>query len=377
MKTKKLELYIHIPFCKRKCNYCDFLSFPSDEKSVIAYMSQLKDEINSWKDLAKEYVVTSIFIGGGTPSIIDGVLLREMLAVVKNTFCCDTKIECSIEINPGTIDETKLLEYQKAGINRISFGLQSTVNEELQILGRIHTYDEFLKSYHMARKIGFDNINIDLMSAIPTQSIESYEKTLTRVCELEPEHISAYSLIIEEGTDFYNNELILSKLPTEDEDVQMYELTEKILKEHGFHRYELSNYAKEGFECKHNCGYWKRTPYLGFGLGASSLFEEGRFSGETDFVSYLHQNDWQMGYKKKDCLTRKEQMEEFMFLGLRMMEGISMETFQHKFGVSVGSVYDEELKELRKEGLIEIKSGRIYLTSKGYFLSNQVFVKFL
>ncbi|MGI6499802.1 MAG: radical SAM family heme chaperone HemW [Anaerostipes sp.] len=377
MRTRDLELYIHIPFCVRKCHYCDFLSFPMDNHQMASYCRQLINEIKAWKTISQEYRITSIFIGGGTPSVLDGIWIERILEAVFSTFSCTDSLECSIEVNPGTVDKNKLKSYQRAGINRISFGLQSTNSEELKILGRIHTYEDFLESFYLSREVGFENINIDLMSAIPTQSLQSYETTLERVCTLNPEHISAYSLIIEEGTDFYDNKAVLSQLPSEDEDVKMYSLTHDILEEFHYHRYELSNYAKRGYECRHNIGYWRRVPYLGVGLGASSLLEEKRFSNDIDFSEYLDISHWQNKMKEAPILTRKEQMEEFVFLGLRLIEGITKEDFTQKFGSQIQEIYGEPLKESIEEGLMEETKERYRLTSKGYFLSNHVFVKFI
>ncbi|MDD4369649.1 MAG: radical SAM family heme chaperone HemW [Anaerostipes sp.] len=377
MRTKDLELYIHIPFCVRKCHYCDFLSFPMDNSDMASYCRQLIKEIESWDIISQGYRITSIFIGGGTPSVLEGLWIERILEAVFSTFSCIDNLECSIEVNPGTVDENKLKVYKRAGINRISFGLQSTNSEELNILGRIHTYEDFLESFNLARKIGFENINIDLMSAIPTQTLQSYETTLERICALNPEHISAYSLIIEEGTDFYGNKAVLSQLPSEDEDVEMYTLTNDILGKFDYHRYELSNYTKKGYECRHNIGYWRRIPYLGVGLGASSLFEEKRFSNDVDFSQYLDNSQWQNKFKKAYTLTRKEQMEEFVFLGLRMIEGITKEGFVQKFGNQIEEIYEQPLKESIEEGLMEETKEGYRLTSKGYFLSNHVFVKFI
>lgn len=278
---RELELYIHIPFCAKKCAYCDFLSGPADEQTVADYVTALRKEIESYKESAKNYEVTTVFFGGGTPSLLSGEQMAELMNAIKDTFMLKEEAEITMEANPGTVTESNLSAYKEAGINRISFGLQSVKDEELRMLGRIHTFEEFLESYDMARKAGFHNINVDLISAIPGQTLTSWEETLRTVIELQPEHISAYSLIVEEGTTFaklYGEGCEKEELlPDEDEERRIYERTEEMLKEAGYHRYEISNYAKDGYECRHNLGYWERKEYLGLGLGASSLLNETRF----------------------------------------------------------------------------------------------------
>ena len=276
---QKLELYIHIPFCVQKCAYCDFLSAPANDAAKAEYVDALKKEIQRYREVASSYQVSSVFVGGGTPSILSCEQMGEIFKMLRQVFTIDRDAEITIEANPGTVTEEKLEGWKQAGINRISFGLQSVNNEELKMLGRIHTYEEFRESYDMARQAGFDNINIDLISAIPGQTVKSWEHTLRTVAELHPEHISAYSLIIEEGTRFYQwygkgqtDQEKYPPLPDEDAERQMYERTEGILEEYGFHRYEISNYAREGKECRHNLGYWSRVEYLGIGLGASSFY---------------------------------------------------------------------------------------------------------
>lgn len=372
-----LELYIHIPFCVKKCAYCDFLSGPSDEKSRERYVELLCEEIQVCRGKVEEYQVSTVFFGGGTPSVLQGEQIKRIMETLRKVFVFETDAEISMEMNPGTVTSEKLVAYREAGINRLSIGLQSVQDEELKLLGRIHTYDEFLHSYELARKAGFENINIDLISAIPGQTVSSWAETLKTIVELEPEHISAYSLIIEEGTPFfekYGEGFGQEMLPSEDEEREMYRQTKQILHEAGYERYEISNYAKEGRECRHNIGYWERAPYLGFGIGAASLFEETRSANPSNIEEY------RTSFEKKfqaEKLSVEEQIEEFMFLGLRMMKGVSKQKFAEAFGKEIEEIYGKQIERLKKAELLEENDDRIYLTEKGIDISNSVFVEFM
>jgi len=437
VEMKDLSLYIHIPFCVRKCHYCDFLSAPCDENTRQNYVEALCREITQRAEDFKDKKVDTIFFGGGTPSILSIEQITRIMSTVREKFQILPKAEISLEMNPGTVERKKLEVYKKLGINRLSIGLQSADNEELKVLGRIHTWESFLQTWEMVREAGFTNVNIDLMSALPGQTLESYENTLKKVLALKPEHISAYSLIIEEGTRFYEwygkeEENYLEgkwlkkegsfeerRLPDEVVDRQMYELTKKLLEEKGYKRYEISNYALEGYECKHNIGYWKRKEYLGLGLGAASLLykknekdfrigEENarsrtkekvkniRCSNISDLETYLKKTQnmkeeslenmqkeknknrelWMQEYEE---VSVTEQMEEFMFLGLRMMEGISSAEFEQQFGKSLQEVYGKQIQKLVQQELLEYweENGRYALTLKGIDVSNQVFVEFI
>lgn len=393
-KKKPLSIYIHIPFCVRKCNYCDFLSGPATEQKKDEYIHALMKEIRSYHSLSEEYEIATVFLGGGTPSSIDAKYIRDIMLTLEEVFevrfSRNKDIEVTIEINPGTITKEKLLIYKEVGINRISFGLQSTEEEELRCLGRIHTYDEFVANYQLARELGFDNINIDLMSALPRQTVDSYERTLNKVISLNPEHISAYSLIIEEGTPFYElygeeaNVEATVKLPSEEEERLMYERTRILLHEYGYERYEISNYAKPGYECKHNCTYWRRGDYLGLGSGSSSLIQHKRFSNVSELSEYIHiandlEDTSQLAklYANQELLTTKDEMEEFMFLGLRMMQGVSIKEFQICFEKDIYEVYGEVLEELYQNELLEQREGLIRLTTHGIDISNYVMSEFL
>lgn len=408
---KELELYLHIPFCERKCAYCDFLSAPADLPVRISYIKKLQEEIAYYGAQYGEYQVSSIFFGGGTPTILEGYQLAAILETVKEHFNITTDAEITVECNPGTLTAGKAEKLVQAGFNRISMGLQSADDRELQLLGRIHNFAQFLESYDLARKAGFRNINVDLMSALPGQTLKSWQDTLQKVTALRPEHISAYSLIIEEGTPFYErfaeDERIREEgghprlLPEEDVERQMYELTETFLQIKGYERYEISNYAKPGYECRHNCGYWTRKDYLGLGLGASSLVEHQRFQNTSDLKTYLEQEYspqcegqhehiaetiqlqaetglTQTGHHIHiETLDKKSEMEEFMFLGLRLMAGISRQQFEKKFQVTLNSVYGEVLRKLKGEQLIEEVAGYVRLTEHGIDVSNYVLAEFL
>lgn len=382
---KDLEIYIHIPFCVKKCAYCDFLSGPQDRGTIEKYVEKLTEEIKTYsmhESLSHSRNITSIFLGGGTPSILEASQITRIFDALRSTFDIAEDAEITIEANPGTVTKEKLEAYKQCGINRISFGLQSANNEELKLLRRIHTYEEFLDSYELARECGFENINVDLISAIPKQTLASWEATLERVIGLEPEHISAYSLIVEEGTPFakvYGEGCPGEHdLPSEEEERAIYYRTEELLLQAGYHRYEISNYAKEGKECRHNLGYWERTDYLGIGLGASSLIDNTRFKNTDDLTFYMeHADDPDEIRKNVEKLSVKEQMEEFVFLGLRKMEGVSTSDFEKTFGKTMEECYGEQIQRLMQQGLLEQKDSRLMLTRQGIDVSNYVFAEFL
>lgn len=369
-----LELYVHIPFCVKKCAYCDFLSAPGTEELQQEYVKALLEEIRAERD-EKKRPVTSVFIGGGTPSILDSRLMGQILEELEANFAVGQEAEVTIEANPGTLSAGKLDTYRKCGVNRLSLGLQSTRNEELAVLGRIHSYDTFLESYHMSREAGFSNINVDLMFAIPEQTRENWQENLRKVAGLGPEHISAYSLIVEDGTPFSKRNL---NLPDEDTEYEMYEDTAEILGQYGYAQYEISNYARNGYACRHNIGYWRRVDYLGLGLGASSFCGGVRYSNTDDLGFYLKNSG---DYHKLQCngerLTEKDAMAEFMFLGLRMTEGISKAEFEKDFGTPIERIYGSVIEKYRRLGLLGECDGRIFLTRRGIHVSNTVMADFL
>ena len=373
-KTASMEIYIHIPFCAKKCEYCDFLSGPAGGKEQRAYVQALLKEIRAAEE-GQGRSVSSIFIGGGTPSLLKEDLLGSILNEIYKKFNLEPEAEISIEVNPGTVSLKKLEAYRRMGINRLSIGLQSTDDRELKTLGRLHNYAQFLETYQAAGNAGFDNINIDLMSALPDQTYEGWVTNLRRTAELSPAHISAYSLIIEEGTPFALREL---NLPDEETEYRMYEDTAAILKEYGYEQYEISNYAKKGKRCRHNVGYWTRCDYLGFGLGAASLWGNKRFSNTADMEEYLKNSAFPERIRLMEpVLSREDEMAEFMFLGLRMTEGVSEAAFRQEFGVEMREIYGEVLKKYTDMKLLEEKDGRIFLTRKGIHVSNSVMSDFL
>ena len=399
-RKKSLGIYVHIPFCIQKCLYCDFLSAPSDETTRESYVNALLAEIDAQAPLYKSFQVHTVFFGGGTPSL----LMPEQTAAIlerlyqRFSFLPEKEMEITLEANPGTLTEEKLRAWRKAGVNRLSIGLQSAHDEELKSLGRIHTWKEFLWGYEAARRAGFSNLNIDLMSALPGQSVESWMDTLENVVELRPEHISAYSLIIEEGTPFYDwygpqdaasekRQMEKRKpLPSEEEDRLMYERTGEYLAKGGYGRYEISNYALPGFACRHNLAYWERTDYAGFGLGAASLRENVRWSNTAELAEYLAhagQTGEETRIKKEmSRLSIQDQMEEFMFLGLRKTEGVSASTFERLYGKPLEAVYEEPVERLIREGLLlryQKEDGSVFfrLSDKGIDVSNYALAMFL
>ena len=412
MNKRELELYIHIPFCARKCSDCDFLSFAAPERVYREYMDKLIEEICGQGPNFQEYRVSTIFVGGGTPSILPADLIMELFATLSENFDIALDAEVTLEANPGTLTMEKLEVYRQSGINRLSIGLQSADDKELKYLGRIHSYDSFLKSYQRARQAGFKNINVDLMSALPGQDVHSWKTTLKKVMMLKPEHISAYSLIIEEGTPFFERfgepeckkgllsggqqenskkpetasevaaraaVMTLPDLPDEDTDREMYHLTKEMMAAQGYERYEISNYAKKGYECRHNTGYWTGVEYLGLGLGASSYTYGYRYHNTEDLQEYLSLNLYEGGAAARDIeeLSLEDKMEEFMFVGLRMMKGVSGSEFLERFGLNMWNVYGDVLKKLEQQGLIEVEAPMVRLTERGIDVSNVVLSEFL
>ena len=369
------SLYIHIPFCVRKCLYCDFLSGSYGEPVREAYVQALTAEMERESVFYKNRNVETIFFGGGTPSLLTKEQLTRLMETIYREFHVSEDAEISLEMNPGTAEQEKLNRLRELGINRLSIGLQSDDDALLRRLGRIYSLEQFKRSYEMARKAGFANINIDIMSALPGQRLLDYEKTLRTVTGYAPEHISAYSLIVEEGTPFAEafaqNRL---DLPEEEEEREMYYRTKELLHEAGYERYEISNYAKSGFACRHNLAYWRRTDYAGFGIGAASLINGVRYSNVRELKQYLTQTHIK---RQIEPLDKKDAMEEFLFLGLRCIEGIRVSEFAKQFGIPVERVYGQQIKRLREQGLLEEEEDRLRLTEHGIDVSNYVFEQFI
>ena len=403
--SDSLSIYVHIPFCVRKCLYCDFLSFNCGQRDIDEYFRALLTEVKEVSADYKNIQVKSIFFGGGTPSFVDAEHICDTLQCIRENFDVAPEAEISIECNPASAIYDKLRAYRVAGINRISIGAQSLNDEELTQIGRAHNAAMFYETFDNARRAGFDNINVDIMSTLPGQSMESYMETLRKVVELNPEHISAYSLIVEEGTPFYEMEL---DLPDEDEDRRMYHETKRFLAEHGYHRYEISNYARDhvdtsivnasdnadGYECYHNKVYWKRGNYLGLGLGASSMVKNIRWKNTSDMNQYIQgveeeTNREAMNIAGSDVgkisgirqeiqnLTPNECMEEFMFLGLRLTRGVSCSDFMAEFGQDIYEVYGKIIDKYIADGLLVRSGDNIFLSDEGMDVSNTVMADFL
>lgn len=453
MKNKnELGIYIHIPFCVHKCIYCDFLSSPADVHTRKQYVRALINEIyltregkcankliknvlqgdnTSYEDMEEQavngltsdyalydtvcmadyektimqedisgcvddiksenwHIVTSIFIGGGTPSAIDAEDISDILDAVRNNYNVSDKAEITIECNPGTMDKKKAAIYRKAGINRISFGLQSTDNNELRMLGRIHTYEQFMESYKIAREAGFDNINIDLMSALPGQTMESFKAVLEKALSLGAEHISVYSLIVEEGTRLSDNIDSFPPIPSDDEDRQMYYMTKEMLSSYGYEQYEISNYAQKGYECKHNLKYWERCDYLGFGIGAASLYGGRRYTNISDIGRYMdvlaeitnaldksYVNELLQIRTDMEELSKEDEMSEYMFLGLRKTKGIDITDFKEEFGTDIKDIFGEAIEDNIARGLLIHDGNCLYLSKRGIDISNTVMSDFI
>lgn len=383
---RELMLYIHIPFCEKKCYYCDFVSFCSTYDIIDKYIKVLLKEIESKSFLAADYTIKSIYIGGGTPSYIDAKYISFIMESIKKYYKLSVDCEISIEANPHSTMQEKLRSYYTSGINRLSFGLQSANDDELKVLGRVHTYNDFLNAYNDAIHIGFKNINVDIMNGIPMQTIESYKKTLKQVLMLHLNHISIYNLILEKGTIFYNlyekGEL---KLKNENEIIALDDITREFTSYYRLDRYEISNYAKDGYECKHNIGYWSDTPYLGFGLNSSSYYENKRyknFKNLKDYISlkydyYLTCNDINKYYEEINELSTNDLMSEYAMLGFRKIKGIDTLYFKNKFNNYFEEIFDIPLSKYLNSGFIIKENDTYRLSDKGIEVSNSILCDFL
>lgn len=376
---KDLGLYLHVPFCMKKCGYCDFLSWKGTEEEQETYVQGLLKEIESYREFAKGYKVSTVFLGGGTPSILSGEQIERILGAVSDVFMMDKHAEITLEMNPGTVTEEKLRSYKKAGINRLSIGLQSVKNENLKLLGRIHTYEEFLQSYELARQEGFKNISVDLISSLPGQTLESWKEELQEIVRLNPEHVSVYQLILEEGTPFYETYADHPELlPDEEVSREIYLSTGRILSEAGYEQYEISNYAKPGQESRHNLKYWDRADYLGLGLGAASMVRNIRMTNTRDLKTYLgHCSQPKTMREDVQFLEEPRQMEEFMFLGLRKTRGVSRKEFHRVFGRDMDMVYEKTLAKCLENGMLKEHKDRVFLSEEGVLVSNLVLSEFL
>lgn len=374
----KFGIYIHIPFCKKKCKYCDFISFCYEQENGKKYFEALEKEIKNCKINKK---VSTIYIGGGTPSLVESKYICRILEEIKNKFEIEEDAEITIEVNPGTVDEKKLSDYKNIGINRLSIGLQSTQNRILEIIGRIHNFEKFKETYELAKKIGFTNINVDLMLAIPTQTEEELIESVNEIIKLNPNHISIYSLILEEGTEL---ERLVSSQELEllDENIEraMYWKTKTIFEKNGYKQYEISNFSKKGFESKHNLDCWNQEEYIGFGLAAHSYIDNKRFSNTNNFEEYvknIQNNEFEKNVEVHEVQDREAKTKEFMMIGLRKIDGISISEFERRFRVNPLFYFRFEIEKLTNEGLIEVDLDNIKLTKKGLDLANLVFEEFV
>lgn len=384
---KEVSVYIHIPFCIRKCYYCDFLSGPADDKLKLDYIKAVcrQIELTDWK----KRVIRSIFIGGGTPTVLPSFCIEQIIGSLKEAAAFVPDCEISMEANPGTVDYAKLRGCRSAGVNRLSLGLQSADDGELKALGRLHTYGEFVTAYELARKAGLDNLNIDLISSIPGQTFSSFQRTLQKAVAFRPEHLSVYSLILEEGTELYRRRDSLV-LPDEDTECRIDDYTREYLLQNNYMRYEISNYAAEGKECRHNCVYWRRGTYLGFGAGAASLIEDDgiheRYSVIRDVAAYTERLLQEpclpdCVITDRETLSVRDRMEEFMYLGLRMTRGVGAGEFKRVFGVSIEEIYGGILCSMMQKCVIGTRKEEddtfFFLTERGMDVSNVILADFL
>lgn len=385
---KEIGIYVHMPFCKQKCYYCDFVSFVNKEEFINRYIETLKKEIDSYK--LDDYNISTIYIGGGTPSIIPSNKIEELLNYIKEKIKNNqTKwedIEITIELNPGTVNKTKLEKYKEIGINRLSIGLQSTNNKLLKEIGRIHTFEEFLEAYNNAREAGFENINVDLMIGLPNQTIQDIKETLNKIVELNPTHISVYSLIVEEGikieTLLNNGKL---KLPDEELERQMYWYVKDTLELNGYNHYEISNFAKKGKESKHNLNCWEQKEYIGIGIAGYSYLNNIRYGNTSNLKKYIEVENFKNSEELKnneiriidEIQTLEDRKKEYMLLGLRKIEGVSIQKFKEKYIENPIFLFRKELEKLINEELVIIDGDKIRLTNKGLDLANIVWEEFV
>ena len=371
---RNLGIYVHIPFCKKKCDYCDFISFSNKDDIQEQYIEAVCKDIEKAKEQAFNYEINTIYFGGGTPSYIKPEFIGKILESIKENYIVLADAEVTIEINPGTINKDKLEYYKKIGINRLSIGLQSTHDRLLKTIGRIHTYNEFMETYNLARQVGFENINVDLMLALPTQTLDELVQSTKEIIKLNPEHISIYSLILEENTSLYKK-VMNGEIELLDEDLErkMYWETKKVLEANGFEHYEISNFAKKGFKSKHNMGCWEQEEYLGFGVSSHSYFANKRFSKTNNIEKYIENFDFEIN----EVQDREAKAKEYMLLGLRKLEGVSISAFERKFEINPLFYFRFEISKLEEEDLIEVDLDNIKLTNKGLDLANQVFEEFV
>jgi len=376
---KEYGLYIHIPFCKSKCYYCDFNSREWKADLADSFLKALFTEVRMLANKYEGPVLKSVFIGGGTPTCFDGDTLSELLMILQDNFKMKDKIEISIEANPGTVNRIKLGLLKEAGVNRLSFGVQAFDNRVLKRLGRIHTIQQAEENYYVAREVGFSNINLDLIFALPDQTIREWQRTLEEALKLEPEHLSTYNLKIEAGTQFAKEMKAGSLKPISEElDLAMYQLTRELLTKNGYEHYEISNFAKPSYRSQHNQSYWRNEPYLALGPGAHFYDGEVRGSNLQSITKYIEMiTAGELPIKEINHLDREDQIIETMIMGLRLKEGISTTKFKERFGESIYSIYSKEINDLSSQNLIRITGDSISLTERGLVLANDVLAEFI
>lgn len=376
MSKIKTGVYIHIPFCKKRCYYCDFVTFTNKDKEFLSYTEALIKEIRNSN--LKNLQIETVFIGGGTPTVLPKEMLSDIIEEILKYDVVSTA-EITVEANPGTLSEDYLKSLYNTGVNRLSIGLQAWQNEHLKNIGRIHTREEFLENYNMARNIGFKNINVDLIFGLPNLSKKEWLETLANIIKIRPEHISTYSLIIEEGTRFGSlYEKGLLKETDEIIDREMYSICKELLINNNYEHYEISNFSKIGYNSKHNIDCWKRKNYIGLGLNSHSFFEGIRYKNISNLEEYIKNSYNNYLIRENiEVLSIKESMEEFMFLGLRLIKGVSIKNFQKEFRRDIFTVYSKQINYLLKEKLLLLEKDSLYLSNKGIDLSNLVFEKFL
>ncbi len=381
MMNKDCSLYLHVPFCRKKCRYCDFLSLPEEETDKgerAAYFQALQKEAESYGQILAGRPIRTVYLGGGTPSLVNSVYISEILCKLKSLFSFSPDIEISMEMNPGTCREEALPRYREAGINRISIGCQSVHEKELRALGRIHRYEDFLRTFDAVKNAGFQNVNVDVMTGIPYETAQSAGETLEKICALAPAHLSVYSLILEPGTPLYEaycREPEKLCLPTEEEEEGIDALTKELLKKNGYERYEISNYARPGAECLHNVRTWECRDYVGFGAGAASCLDGVRFRNTDRIRDYIADPLQSRAEEKR--LSLKEQMEEFMFLGLRMLRGVRTADFAERFGAELTDIYGSRIRKYLDSSLLLLRDGRLFLSERGLDVSNRILADFI
>lgn len=372
---KEIGIYVHIPFCVEKCYYCNFISFCKDEREHSRYIEHLLKEIEIYE--LNDYIVTSIFIGGGTPSIIKANLIEKVIKKIKSKFNVSSNAEITIEVNPNSFDDSKAKVYKNCGINRLSFGLQTANNKILKLINRKHSKQDFLRAIKIAQNEGFDNINVDILVGLPNQKMLDVKKTINLLLKLHIPHISCYSLILEEDTPLFKFvEQGKLKVPSEEKTLKMYDYVLKRLRKNKIFRYEVSNFAKKGYESQHNLKYWSNVDYLGLGLNSHSKLDKTRFSNALNLEDYYNLiEEKKKPVVEENVLTKNEEIEEYIFLSLRKREGLSFENYYFRFGERLELIRAKEINFLLKNNFIEIVGDNLRATDIGFNVLNEIILR--